>query len=231
MTRTFFASALRLILVVAPAAVAAFLNPSPQSGRGEFAADDGGLARILKVLHQNGPSWTRDGLTWLAEREATYRFITILTGKRVNAPGAFSVWSKPGASRYSFAWLSQRFDADRDGVIVVHEFAGSREWFDLLDRDRDSKLTALDFDWSKSAGYAKGKESAAKGKEKGGGGGPNPLMLSLFFTGDVGSLHEGPKVNQRAPDFTLKSMDGKKSFTLAENLGKKPTVIIFGSFT
>lgn len=39
------------------------------------------------------------------------------------------------------------------------------------------------------------------------------------------------KEGDAAPDFTLKSPDGKTSFTLSAFKEKKPVVLIFGSFT
>lgn len=39
------------------------------------------------------------------------------------------------------------------------------------------------------------------------------------------------KVGQKAPEFTLKSQDGKQEFNLASFRGKKPVVLFFGSYT
>ncbi len=39
------------------------------------------------------------------------------------------------------------------------------------------------------------------------------------------------KVGDKAPDFTLKVLGSKKKFILSSNFGKKPTVLIFGSYT
>ena len=39
------------------------------------------------------------------------------------------------------------------------------------------------------------------------------------------------KVGDKASDFTLKTLGSKKKFTLSSNFGKKPTVLIFGSYT
>lgn len=39
------------------------------------------------------------------------------------------------------------------------------------------------------------------------------------------------KVGDKAPDFTLKMLSSKKKFTLSGNFGRKPTVLIFGSYT
>lgn len=44
-------------------------------------------------------------------------------------------------------------------------------------------------------------------------------------------LDANPKVGAAAPDFTLKAPDGKSERNLARMLGKKPLVLIFGSYT
>jgi len=45
-------------------------------------------------------------------------------------------------------------------------------------------------------------------------------------------IHEplAPKVGDRAPDFTLESLDGG-SFHLADFCGTRPVALIFGSYT
>ena len=40
-----------------------------------------------------------------------------------------------------------------------------------------------------------------------------------------------PKVGEMAPDFELKTTDGKRSVKLSSFRGKQPVVLIFGSFT
>ena len=52
----------------------------------------------------------------------------------------------------------------------------------------------------------------------------------MLLTGQMGSLEDGPLLNDPAPDFTLKVQDGDKKVTLSELKGK-PVVLIFGSFT
>jgi hypothetical protein len=55
--------------------------------------------------------------------------------------------------------------------------------------------------------------------------------LRCLVEGDLGSPFEGPRPGQLAPDFTLPTPDGKKQITLSDARGKKPVVLIFGSFT
>ncbi len=40
-----------------------------------------------------------------------------------------------------------------------------------------------------------------------------------------------PAVGQSAPDFSLKTLDGKETIALSQFRGKKPVVLIFGSYT
>ena len=42
---------------------------------------------------------------------------------------------------------------------------------------------------------------------------------------------DGPAVGQDAPDFTLKALHGEKTVKLSSFRGKKPVVLIFGSYT
>jgi hypothetical protein len=54
--------------------------------------------------------------------------------------------------------------------------------------------------------------------------------LAMLVPGQ--SRREGSlKVGDRAPDFTLKQLNSDKTFTLSSNFGKRPTVLIFGSYT
>jgi thiol-disulfide isomerase/thioredoxin len=59
---------------------------------------------------------------------------------------------------------------------------------------------------------------------------PRTLVRGLF-RGEIGSMHEGPKLNDPAPDFSLKTRDGKETVRLSDQFGKKPIVLVFGNFT
>jgi thiol-disulfide isomerase/thioredoxin len=61
---------------------------------------------------------------------------------------------------------------------------------------------------------------------------PNPeILVRGLFRGEIGSMHEGPKVEDPAPDFSLKTRDGHETVRLSDHFGKKPIVLIFGNFT
>jgi thiol-disulfide isomerase/thioredoxin len=64
------------------------------------------------------------------------------------------------------------------------------------------------------------------------GDAPNQdVLLRGLLRGEVGSLNEGPKVDQAAPDFQLTTQDGGRTIRLSEQLGSKPIVLVFGNFT
>ncbi len=57
------------------------------------------------------------------------------------------------------------------------------------------------------------------------------VLLQGLFAGEIGSLQEGPQLNQPAPDFNLKTHDGQRTVPLSEVIGSKPVVLVFGNFT
>ena len=58
-----------------------------------------------------------------------------------------------------------------------------------------------------------------------------PVMVRSLFAGELGSLNEGPRLEEKAPDFTLKSIDTKSSIQLSKLIGPKPVMIVLGNFT
>ena len=59
-------------------------------------------------------------------------------------------------------------------------------------------------------------------------GGPRSLIGMLRYD----QRQEGMlKVGDRAPDVTLVALDGATSVRLSSQMGPKPTVLVFGSFT
>src|SRR5262245_27897508 len=47
----------------------------------------------------------------------------------------------------------------------------------------------------------------------------------------LGPKKGGPKIGEQAPDFELKFLASEKTFKLSANFGKRPTVLLFHSFT
>ena len=71
------------------------------------------------------------------------------------------------------------------------------------------------------------------------GGAPAPgqdgpsreLLLLGILSGELGSLREGPGIDQPAPDFELETQDHKQTIRLSTFQNEKPVVLVFGSFT
>jgi hypothetical protein len=121
------------------------------------------------------------------------------------------------------------------------EIAGNVAY--MIDQDSDGKVTLEEWEtFFKKA--AKGKDYITRddlrealtppmppaGKKN--SSEPSPfLLIKGMFQGELGSFHEGPKIGDLGPDFVLKTVDGKKEAHLADYRGKKPVVLVFGSFT
>jgi hypothetical protein len=153
--------------------------------------------------------------------------------------------------------LFAALDRDHDGVLragdfdwsddapFVRELAAARRWLDRADKNNDGKLSKDEWDalFKKAAA---GKDhltpddvrkllfppAPPRPAAPTPGAMPSQATLLLgLLSGELGSARPGPKVGDRAPDFTLKSPDGKQTVHLADFLGKKPAVLVFGSFT
>jgi thiol-disulfide isomerase/thioredoxin len=56
-------------------------------------------------------------------------------------------------------------------------------------------------------------------------------LVRGLFRQEIGSLQPGPKLDESAPDFSLKTNDGTAEVSLSKLVGPKPVVLVFGSFT
>lgn len=185
------------------------------------------------------PSQSRYNWNWLARQH----------GKR----------AADGIARKEFkgpAQLFARLDRDGDGRITPGDLDWSRKsvflqkkaqadrLFRRMDSDGNGRLTREE--WNAAfAKIARGKDHLtmeamlrllsppqrrAPAARK--GGGPRKTMLIAgLLKGEIGSPCEGPQLNAMAPDFTLKTQDGKEVYSLYQFRGKKPVVLVFGSFT
>ncbi|MCI0639614.1 MAG: redoxin domain-containing protein [Gemmataceae bacterium] len=150
-------------------------------------------------------------------------------------------------------WFKQ-MDRDRDGAITPEDldWSESSDWVRrdaqslrlLRNMDQDGNGRIDDAEWlayfKKMTGekttlnaedfrdILAATERGEKGKAK---KVSREIWLQCLLAGDLGSPLQGPRVDQAAPDFTLSAQDGKKKITLSDYRGKKPVVLIFGSFT
>ena len=184
-----------------------------------------------------GPGQSRYGWKWLAGRHG------VKPGEAIPA----NKFKGPAA-------LFARLDRNKDGSLRADDFDWSdrtfyaqqgmmtRFWFSRLNKGEDGRLTREE--WLKFF------DSAAGGKDHltvddlrealFAGGLPrmspadmpsSETLVRGLFRGEIGSMHEGPKLNDPAPDFTLKTKNGKETIRLRDHLGKKPVVLVFGNFT
>lgn len=122
----------------------------------------------------------------------------------------------------------RKLNAAGDGQLT------RKEWQDFFDKAAKGKET-MSFDDLREALLEATARPAAR---------PMPKMMAALraemmrttlvrglFAGEIGSLNEGPKVGQPAPNFTLKTVDGKETIQLANVVGKKPVVLVFGNYT
>ena len=185
------------------------------------------------------PGQTRYGWKWIAERHGGNLFATIAKDKFKGPEFTFAALDRTGdgqLGREDFDW-SDRSPLTQQNML-------SNRIFYRLNRDGDGRLTKEE--WLKFF------DEAAAGKEHLTSDalrralGSNPphkastvpetpltpeILVRGLFRGEVGSMQEGPSLEQTAPDFTLKTLDGKETVRLGDRIGKQPIVLVFGNFT
>lgn len=223
------------------------------------------LAAVAKVLEQ---AYDKSQAP-----ESVRMLIAIARGSQLG-PG--EGWFGPAQSRYSWEWFAKRHEIEPKDAISADQFRGPAEYFTRLDRNKDGRVAADDFDWSDRNPFvqqsmmvsrlfrrfdqsgdgrvsrdelltffdrvSQGKDSF-KGEDLrdaliGGPSGFSPgdapssqVLVRGLFRGEIGSLQEGPKVDEPAPDFRLTTHDGNRTVRLSEQFGSKPIVLVFGNFT
>jgi len=115
----------------------------------------------------------------------------------------------------------RRMDPDADGLVSEGEWNG---FFRRVAQGQDAispddLIDVLLAGTGGPAGFTPGDEPSKN------------VLLRGLIAGEIGSLQEGPKVGETAPDFTLKTHSGDQTIHLADLLGKKPIVLTFGNFT
>jgi hypothetical protein len=185
-----------------------------------------------------GPAQTRYSWKWLAERCG----VDPAKGKIL-----------PSGFRGPPAWFA-RLDRNKDGVIAADDLDWSErnpfvqmssmaarlfrklnaqgngiltkdEWLQFFEKAAQGK-NHLSFDDFRDALLENSAPSSKPSDMP-----PPAVLIRGLFAGELGSMNEGPKLNDPAPDFTLKTVDGKDTVQLSKLIGAKPVALIFGSFT
>ena len=152
--------------------------------------------------------------------------------------------------------LFDRLDRDRDGAITAADLDWSeqspwlrqlgmfKQWFGKIDANSNGRVSRQEWEaffkqiaGDKESFTPEQLQQAFDQKRSGPKSGPKKdakfttQLLKSLLANELGSPYEGPRVNTEAPDFILPTLDGKEKIRLGEFRGKKPVVLIFGSFT
>jgi Iodothyronine deiodinase/EF hand len=148
-----------------------------------------------------------------------------------------------------------RLDRNRDGALTAADFDFSPQppspgvqVFGRADRDGNGKITREEFNAVFRAidsgglgflsqadlqqAFAPPLSPPKAAQVQGGQGGPTrSTFLKSFLRRELGAFPSGPALDESAPDFTLRTVDGKEEVTLSKVVGPKPVVLVFGNFT
>ncbi|XZE19090.1 deiodinase family protein [Pirellulaceae bacterium SH449] len=120
---------------------------------------------------------------------------------------------------YMLGRVFRRMDPKGKGIITEDD------WLSFFrEQSQDgTKLTTEEFTRGIMSGFSAGFMP---------GDAPNPeVLLKGFFSGEIGSMYEGPSVGDRAPLFELRKVKSEETIRLKSLLGDKPIVLVLGNFT
>lgn len=124
--------------------------------------------------------------------------------------------------------LFNRLDKDSNGRVTMDELA---EFFHYGDKEQLEFLTPEDLRFAIDDPTAKKREAPPDDDPASAGPNTPAAALRMFLRGDMGWLTSGPQLGDPAPEFTLPTHDGTANVKLADSFGKRPVVLVFGSFT
>lgn len=208
--------------------------------------------RMLMTIAGNGRMSGGEGWFGPAHTRYTWDWLVQLHGPDAGRGITKEQFRGPGE------WFA-KLDRDKDGRISADDLDWSDKnpyqvqsslvtrVFRRMNKAGDGKLTEQEWrDFYKQVSQGKDSLSAEElrdallagaagpGKRGGGGGrfGPSAeVLVRGLFRNEIGSMQEGPRVGTPAPDFLLRTHDGKGQLHLIERSAGKPTVLVFGNFT
>jgi hypothetical protein len=234
-----FVLILPIVLVLAPVVSAQDLGESVESA---FQTE---FMQMLQVILKKGAMMSGDD-GWFKPGQSRYSWKWLAGQCDADKNGKIARQEFGGPKD-----LFDRLDRDRNGTITPadldwsesspywRQFSQANQWIRMV--GDEGKLTREEwlklFDkYSERKGYLNADDVRAMlnppRSPRGMGKLPSKkILLKGLATGELGSASEGPKIGQRAPDFTLATHDGRRTITLSKFRNKKPVVLIFGSFT
>lgn len=212
----------------------------------QFAEPRPEAVRMLLAILRGSQMGPESGWFGPAERRYTWEWLTAQHDLPADAPGiARDVFRGPAD-----AWA--RLDRNGDGTITRDDLDWSdrHPWvqasnvlqraFRRLDAHGDGRLTrdewlqffdqvAAEKEHLTSDDLRQALMPPARFSP---GDAPTRAMLVQgLFSGEIGSLQAGAKLDSLAPDFTLSTPDGATSYQLSQLIGERPVVLMFGNFT
>jgi thiol-disulfide isomerase/thioredoxin len=202
--------------------------------------------RMLIAIARGGQMGAGEG--WFGPAQNRYSWDWLAKRHEIDAKDAIKAEAFRGPES-----LFKRLDRNRDGELKAEDFDWSdrNPWvqqsymvnrlFRRFDQEGDGRVTREDmlafFEFA-----AQGKDflrsedlrDALIGGMPGfaAGDAPSqPVLLRGLFRDELGSLQEGPQVEEIAPDFELKTLAGDRTIKLSEQFCSKPIVLVFGNFT
>ncbi|AMV35398.1 Iodothyronine deiodinase [Pirellula sp. SH-Sr6A] len=205
------------------------------------------LAMLLGILRDDamgiGNGWFKDpqllhSWSWLAGRFRIDESMALEKKGFVGDPFLFDRIDRNGDGKLE----SGDFDWSPDSMYM-REMGVANQFFRFIDQSGDSQVnrdewmaffdsarkdeTHLSIDsFRRAIPIGKGRPPYLPGDEP-----TRRRLLEGFFKSELGSFFEGPSLNEVAPDFELKTQDGKETIRLSKHYHDKPIVLIFGNYT
>lgn len=184
-----------------------------------------------------GPAQTSYDWRWLAAQHGISEDKAISARDFAGSPSQFQLLDRDHSGQISrddldwsssHPWVVQSYQINRF-VRRMDQTGDGRlnraEWLAVFDRIGDGQ-TDMPFEVLRDALFSGGTGKTAPADAP-----SQETLVQGLFAGEIGSVHEGPAVGEPAPRFSLNTIQGDRTVALADLLGDKPTVLVFGNFT
>lgn len=185
-----------------------------------------------------------DGWFSKAVSQSRYRWADVSAKYDLNKNKKIERSEFPGSDT-DFARLDQNgdgtiTDTDMDWKLDSLAPTAANRFYGEADRDGDGKISREEFtamfdQWDKASdGFLSlddlNRNLSPPGRRRSSMPTKNQLVLGLARQ-EVGSHQPGPALNEQAPEFQLAQVGTGKIVRLADLVGKKPVVLVFGNIT